>query len=332
MNLIVPMAGIGKRMRPHTLSVPKPLFKIAGKSIVERLIENIVSSIDEKIENIGFVIGNFGEETERYLLDIANRVGSKGHIFYQREALGTAHAVYMAERLLSDNCIVAFADTLFKTNNKIKDLKNNVIWTYHVDDPSAYGVVKTNMSLEIQEFIEKPKEPVSNKAIIGIYYFADADSVRDEIKWMMDANHHVNGEFQLTTVLENLKNKNHVFKSFAVDGWYDCGNWNETIETNKNILDITGSSVYDSVDLDKAFILDPVYIGNNVVLKNVIIGPHVSVEENSVIENSIIRNSIVKSNTVINGYVLESSIIGNQVNIKKEWSKLNVGDFTIIEK
>lgn len=331
MNLIIPMAGMGKRMRPHTLSVPKPLFKIAGKTIVERLIEDIVNSIDQKIENIGFVIGDFGEETEHYLLEIAERIGSNGHIFYQKEALGTAHAVYMAERLLKDKCMVAFADTLFKADHKIKDAESNVIWTYQVDDPSAYGVVKTDRNDVIQGFIEKPKEPVSNKAIIGIYYFADGELVRDEIKTVMDADDDVSGEFQLTTVLQNLKNKRHIFKSFSVDGWYDCGNWTETIETNKSILDIVGSSVYDSVDLDKAFILDPVYIGNNVVLKNVIIGPHVSIEENTVVENAIIRNSIVKSNTVIKGCVLENSIVGNQVSIKKEWSKLNVGDFTYIE-
>ncbi|NBC84438.1 MAG: nucleotidyltransferase [Bacteroidetes bacterium] len=331
MNLIIPMAGMGKRMRPHTLTIPKPLFKIAGKTIVQRLIEDISATVDDKIDNIGFVIGDFGKETENYLLDIARDVGSSGHIYYQHEPLGTAHAVYMAGDLLVDKCIVAFADTLFKTNSKIQNTEDNVIWTYEVDDPSAYGVVKTDHKSVIHEFIEKPDTPVSNKAIIGIYYFSKGELLRDEINAIIEKNQKVGTEFQLTTALENLKNKQKKFISFTVDGWYDCGNWKETIETNRKVLDNAGSSVYDSVQMENTLIIDPVFIGNNVILRNSIIGPHVSVEDHTEITDSIVRNSIIKSNSVIDGCVCDESIIGQNVTIKKEWSKLNVGDYTIIK-
>ena len=175
------MAGMGKRMRPHTLSIPKPLIPIAGKPIVERLCEDIVEVCNEKVDKIGFIIGDFGKEVEDMLKEIASRLGAVGEIFYQEEPLGTAHAILCAKEILKGKVTVAFADTLFDAGFKLNTERDGIIWTHKVEDPSAFGVVKKNEDQTIQGFVEKPKEFVSNEAIIGIYYFRDGDNLRNEI-------------------------------------------------------------------------------------------------------------------------------------------------------
>src|SRR5690606_17056865 len=179
MNIIIPMAGMGKRMRPHTLTTAKPLIPIAGKPVVQRLVEDIVATCNQKIDHIAFVINPaFGKETEQMLLSVAEKLGAKGMIYYQNEALGTAHAILCAEQLLEGNVFVAFADTLFKANFTIDANKDSIIWTQRVPDPSAYGVVKLAEDGEILEFVEKPTEFVSDLAIIGVYYFKDGANLK----------------------------------------------------------------------------------------------------------------------------------------------------------
>ncbi len=157
MKIIVPMAGMGKRMRPHTLTVPKPLIQVAGKPIVQRLVEDIAKVIDEKIDEIAFVIGDFGKETEAKLIAIAESLGAKGSIHYQEEALGTAHAILCAQQALTGKVIVAFADTLFKADFKIETAQHDgIIWVQKIDDPRMFGVVKVNENNVITDFVEKP--------------------------------------------------------------------------------------------------------------------------------------------------------------------------------
>ncbi len=138
MNIIVPMAGMGKRMRPHTLTVPKPLIPVAGKPIVQHLVEDLASVCSEKINEVAFVIGDFGKEVEERLLKIAESIGAKGRIFYQDEPLGTAHAVLCAKECMDDQIIVAFADTLFRADFKLDSSKDGIIWVHKVDNPSSF--------------------------------------------------------------------------------------------------------------------------------------------------------------------------------------------------
>ena len=183
MKIIVPMAGRGSRLRPHTLTVPKPLVHVAGKPIVHRLVEDIADMCEEKIEEISFIIGDFGQEAEEELLQVANMLGAKGSIYYQEEPLGTAHAVLCAGEKLSGPVIVAFADTLFKAEFKISESQEGIIWVKQIDDPSAFGVVKLNESGSITDFIEKPKEFVSDLAMIGIYYFKSGEDLKEELNY-----------------------------------------------------------------------------------------------------------------------------------------------------
>ena len=173
MNLIIPMAGRGTRLRPHTLYTPKPLIPVAGKPIVQRLVEDIAAMCDEPISKIGFVVGDFGKEVEDQLINIAAQIGAEGQIYYQEEALGTGHAIYCAEPLLDGPVIVAFADTLFRADFKVSTNDEGVIWVKQIEDPSQFGVVTVDDNNTISGFVEKPKEFVSDLAIIGIYFFGN---------------------------------------------------------------------------------------------------------------------------------------------------------------
>ena len=236
MKIIVPMAGRGSRLRPHTLTVPKPLIPIAGKPIVQRLVEDIVKVCDQKVEEIAFIIGDFGKETEDNLISIADKLGAKGSIYYQDVPLGTAHAILCAAPSLDGNLVVAFADTLFRADFTLDSDADGVIWTKRVENPSAFGVVKKDEQGFITDFIEKPAEFVSDEAIIGIYYFKDGTYLKNELQYLIDNDIKDKGEYQLTNALENMKNKGSKFTSGTVNEWMDCGNKNVTVETNGKIL------------------------------------------------------------------------------------------------
>ena len=177
------MAGRGSRLRPHTLTVPKPLVHVGGKPIVHRLVQDIAEMCEEKIDEIAFIVGDFGNEVEQELVSVADQLNAKSSFFYQKEPLGTAHAVLCAEEKLDGPVIVAFSDTLFKAEFKISDEHEGIIWVKQIDDPSAFGVVQLNDSGTITDFVEKPKEFVSDLAMIGIYYFKSGEDLKKELNY-----------------------------------------------------------------------------------------------------------------------------------------------------
>jgi len=331
MKIIIPMAGMGKRMRPHTLTIPKPLIPLAGKAIVHRLIEEVMKFSDSKVEEIAFIIGDFGKETEGKLLEIASSVGAKGKLYYQREPLGTAHALLCAGPSLQGPALVAFADTLFRTAPVINDTDcDGTIWVSKVEDPSAFGVVKTDENLIIKEFIEKPSTPVSDLAIIGIYYFKDAAFLKNEMQALIDNNVVKGGEYQLTDALQNMMNKNARFNAKHIDEWLDCGNKDATVYANKRILDTDTSDLVSSdVVIDNSLIIKPCYIGKGVKIVNSVIGPYASVGQNTMLVNSVIKNSIIQNNSVIKNVVMNNSMLGNNVEFIAAEKDVSIGDFTV---
>jgi glucose-1-phosphate thymidylyltransferase len=330
MNIIIPMAGLGKRMRPHTLTVPKPLLPIAGKPIVHRLVEDIAKVCPEKIDTIGFIIHpSFGKEVEESLKVIATEVGAEGKIYYQTEALGISHALLFAKELFKGKVIVAFADTLFKADFKLDTSKDGIIWVQRVDDPSQFGVVSLNEKNEINEFVEKPTTFVSDLAIIGIYFFKDGELLAREMQYLIDNNIKEKGEFQFTTALQNLNKKGSVFIPGQVAEWLDCGNKNVTVQTNQRYLEFIKNQklISSKARLTNAVIIPPCFIGDEVVIENSVVGPYVSVGKNSYIKDSRITNSIIQTNTRISHAVLENSMLGNFVNFEAKPLDLSVGDF-----
>ena len=330
MKIIVPMAGRGSRLRPHTLTVPKPLIPVAGKPIVERLVEDITKVCGEKVDEIAFIIGDFGEQVEKDLVEIAAGLGAKGSIYYQEEALGTAHAIYCAAPSLTGNLVVAFADTLFRADFTLDSEADGIIWTKQIEDPSAFGVVKLDQDGVITDFVEKPETFVSDLAIIGIYYFKDGDMLREEIKFLLDNGIKEKGEFQLTNALENMKSKGVKFKPGTVMEWLDCGNKNATVHSNKRVLEFTKeeSNISSTVKRENSVIIPPCFIGENVSLLNAIIGPHVSIGDHSSVENSVMKNSIVQKNSKVKNAIVEGSMIGNNAEVEGTALDLSIGDYT----
>jgi len=326
------MAGRGTRLRPHTLTVPKPLIPVAGKPIVQRLVEDIVQMCNEPVENIGFIIGDFGKEVENQLLNIAAKAGATGHIFYQDQPLGTAHAILCGEKLMDRNIIVAFADTLFKANIQIDTESDGIIWVHRVDDPSKFGVVKLNAQNTITEFIEKPDTFISDMAIIGIYYFKDGKYLSNELQYLIDNEIKDKGEYQLTSALENMKQKDMEFGIASVEEWLDCGNKDATVYTNQRILEFSKEKeltlISPTATLQNAAIIEPCYIGNNVLINNSVIGPHVSIGDGSTIENSVLSNSIIQTKVVIKNKIITNSMLGNHITLTGNAAQLSLGDYS----
>lgn len=327
------MAGWGSRLRPHTLTVPKPMLKVAGKSIVERLISNIYNTIDDKIESITFIIRNdFGAKIEQELMTIASQYNTKGIIQYQEEPLGTAHAIYCAGDSLQGPIIVGFADTMFDANFKLDEQSDAIIWVKQIPNPEAFGVINTNPDGTIKGFVEKPKEFVSDLAIIGIYYFKDGANLREEIKYLLDNNITDKGEFQLTTALENMRVKGKIMRPGTVTEWLDCGNKNATVESNQEILKnkAENNSTHPSAVVENSMIIPPCYIAEDVIIKNSIVGPYVSIMSKSVIDHSVVENSIVQEKSTISYRIISNSMIGANASINGRAEDLSVGDYNQI--
>jgi glucose-1-phosphate thymidylyltransferase len=334
MQIIIPMAGKGKRMRPHTLTTAKPLIPVGGKPIVQRLVEDITKVCGQKVEEIAFVIGpDFGAEVEQNLIKVAESQGAKGSIHYQNEALGTAHAIMCAKDAIKGKTVVAFADTLFKADFVMDTNQEGVIWVQKIEDPRQFGVVKLNANNEITDFIEKPQEFVSDLAIIGIYYFKDGDNLKKELQYLLDNKIMEKGEYQLTNALENMKQKGVKFKPGQVTEWLDCGNKDATVYTNQRVLEFDAGKDFlngKNIKNTNSVIIEPCYIGNDVHLINCVVGPHVSIGANAKVENSVLKNSIIQKDAKIKNAVVSNSLIGIAAEVTGKQIDLSISDYTQI--
>lgn len=334
MQIIIPMAGKGKRMRPHTLTTAKPLIPVAGKPIVQRLVEDITKVCGQKVNEIAFIIGpDFGADVEQNLIKVAESQGAKGSIFYQDVALGTAHAIMCAKEAIKGKTVVAFADTLFKADFIMDTEQEGVIWVQKIEDPSQFGVVKLDTNGAITDFIEKPTTFISDLAIIGIYYFKDGDYLKRELQHLLDNNITEKGEYQLTNALENMKAKGTKFMPGQVTEWLDCGNKNATVYTNQRVLEFDKGKPHlkeKNIKNNNSIIIEPCFIGENVELTNAIVGPHVSIGANTHIKNSILQNCIIQKDAKINSANVSNSILGIAAEVTGKALDLSVSDYTQI--
>ena len=330
------MAGRGSRLRPHTLTIPKPLIPIAGKPIVHRLVEDIANVINQPIMEIAFIIHkDFGKKVEEDLIAIAEKLGSRGTIYYQNEALGTAHAIMCAKESMSGPIVVAYADTLFRADFTLDTTADSVIWVKQVEDPSAFGVVQLNENNQIVDFVEKPATFVSDLAIIGIYYFKSGEALRDELQYLLDNNVTKGGEYQLTDGLENMKVKGLKFVPGKVEEWMDCGNKNVTVETNSRMLQFLHKDgialVSDNKKLINSTIIEPCFIADDVVLINSTVGPNVSLGKGCHVVDSTIKNSLIQNHSNIKNASLNNAMVGNHATFDGNFTSISIGDYTVLE-
>lgn len=337
MKIIVPMAGRGSRLRPHTLTVPKPLIPIAGKPIVQRLVEDIAQVLNEPIDEVAFIIGkDFGKAIENQLIKVAENLNAKPSIYVQDQPLGTGHAIMCAQESLEGPAVVAYADTLFKADFNLDKEADAVMWVKQVDNPSAYGVVKLNEQNHITDLVEKPTEFVSDLAVIGIYYFKDVGVLKSELQKVLDENIIRGGEYQINDGIEKMKQNGAIFKPGKVDEWMDCGNKNVTVETNTRMLGFLHQEkseelVSKHITSENSEIISPCFIGEGVVLKNAKIGPNVSIGKGTVVENSSIKNSLIQENSHIQNANLDEAMIGNHAKFDGQFTKISIGDYSVLE-
>jgi len=336
MKIIVPMAGRGSRLRPHTLTVPKPLIPIAGKPIVHRLVEDIAGVLNQDVEEVAFIIHeSFGKKVEEELIAIAQKLGAKGTIYYQNEALGTGHAIMCAKDSLSGPAVIAYADTLIRADFDLDTTAHSVIWVKQVDQPEAFGVINLNEANEIIELVEKPAEFVSDLAVIGIYYFKDVAVLKNELQLVIDNNIIHGGEYQINDGIKQMMAKGMKFVPGKVDEWMDCGNKEVTVETNSRMLGFLHADgenlVSDDVQLIDSKIIPPCYIGKGVVLRNSVVGPNVSLGDGCHLTFTNATNSLVQNHSHIKNVHLDNSMIGSHVSYDGNFRSVSIGDYSILE-
>ncbi|WP_282042287.1 sugar phosphate nucleotidyltransferase [Winogradskyella flava] len=339
MKIIVPMAGRGSRLRPHSLTVPKPLIPVAGQPIVHRLVKDIAKVLKQPIEEIAFVLGDpawFGDEVVESLTELAQGLGAKASIYRQDQPLGTGHAIMSAKPSLSGPAVIAYADTLIRAEFDLDPVADSVIWTKRVNNPEAYGVVKLDDKENIVELVEKPESFVSDQAVIGIYYFKDVAVLKEKLQEVLDENVMNGGEYQINDGIKRMMADGRVFKTGTVDEWMDCGNKNVTLETNAKMLGFLTSDneeqlVHDSVVLENSNIIEPCFIGAGTVLRNTSVGPNVSIGKDCIIEDSSVKNSLIQNQTTIKNANLDEAMIGSYVKYNGDFAKISIGDYSILE-
>lgn len=332
------MAGRGSRLRPHTLTIPKPLIPVAGKPIVHRLVEDIAKVLDQPIDEIAFILGDpafFGDDIVESLEGLAKSLNAKASIYRQDQPLGTGHAIMSAKESLSGPAVVAYADTLIKADFKLDKDADAVIWTKKVANPEAFGVVNLNEKNEIIELVEKPKEFVSDQAVIGIYYFKDIAVLKEKLEEVLDENLMHGGEYQINDGIKKMMAEDRIFKTGTVDEWMDCGNKNVTVETNGRMLNFLHQDgeklISDSVKITNSEITEPCYIGENVELVNAKIGPNVSVGDGTKITDAEVKNSLIQTFAEVRNAKLDNAMIGNFAKFDGNFTQISIGDYSTLE-
>ncbi len=330
MKLIIPMAGRGTRVRPHSHVTPKPLLHVLGKSMVERIIDAFNKVIPGGFSEAVFVLGpDFGDTVRKQLSDICTKHDIIAHFAVQEKPLGTAHAVYAAHEYLDGPGITVFADTLFEMDPNFElDGKDVIAWVMHVEDPSRFGVAVRDGE-RIKAFVEKPKELISNEALVGIYYVKELSVLKAAIEYLMDNGITGHGsEYQLTDAFDRMLNQDKIFTTASVTAWLDCGTIPALKETTSIILAKEQTDTHKAEVMDSV-VIQPVYLGPGAQIRNAVIGPNVSVEAGAVVEHAVVRDAILFANATVRNTVLADAIVGQHACVEAAPRSLNIGDHSV---
>ncbi len=321
MKVVIPVAGVGNRLKPHTITTPKPLLKVGNKAILDHLLEPL---IELNPEEVIFVIGYKGDQITTH---VRNRFKFKSTFVAQDKLLGLGYAVHMAMQHVKDEpLLVILGDTIVDCDLvRFTNAGDYVLGVRKVENPQRFGIAEIENGY-VSDLVEKPQHPKSDLALIGLYYFSDPGLLKQELADLVASGKTTSGEIQLTDALDAMIKNGVKFKPFEVHGWYDCGKKETILTSHQHLLNKFGRSR----QVDGSLINPPVHIADNVRLENSIVGPHVSVDEGTVILNSIISDSIIGRNVRIENMILEESIIGSDAVIIGEKKVVSVGDSTEI--
>ncbi len=322
MKAIIPVAGVGSRLRPHTFSHPKVLLNVAGKPIIGHIMDKLIEAgIDEAI----VIVGYLGDMVEKWL---TTHYSIKFTFVTQSELLGLAHAIWLCKPFVVDNepLLIILGDTIFKVNlEPVLKSPFSTLGVKEVEDPRRFGVAVTDGE-KILKLIEKPDMPISNLAVVGLYFLRHSKPLFDNIDYLINNEIKTKGEYQLTDALQLMIEGGETFTTFRVDGWYDCGKPETLLSTNEILL----QNNRQAKKYPGCIIIQPVFIAETAILENAIIGPNTTIGEQAVITDAIIKNSIIGNQARVVHIMLDNSIIGNNASITGEPHEINIGDFSEI--
>jgi len=323
MRAVIPVAGIGTRLKPHTYTTPKVLLNVGGKPMLGHILEKL---LEEKVYKATFVIGHLGDQIKDYVKKEYPSI--KADFIEQKKMDGLGHAIYTAIPTFDDKEIfIILGDTVFDVYLKdvFKD-KQSALGVKKVDDPSRFGVAVLENGY-INKLVEKPTTPISNLALVGLYYIANSDALVKSLNNLIKKDIRTKGELQLTDALQMMLDDGEKIKTFDVNGWYDCGKPETLLSTNRFLLD--QKSV--TKKFENVVINPPVFIAEDAKIENSVIGPYATIDKGCIIKESVIKNSIVGTNSQVSKAMLNGSIIGNNTIVKGAFKKLNIGDSTEID-
>jgi glucose-1-phosphate thymidylyltransferase len=322
MRAIIPVAGVGSRLRPHTYTVPKVLLNVAGKPIIGHIMDKI---IENGFDEATIVVGYLGEKIKDY---IHSNYSIKVDFVDQEERLGLGHAIYLSRNTISrDPILIILGDTIFDVNLRaMMEGTDSVIGVKEVEDPRRFGVAEVSDGY-ITNLVEKPQEPKSNLAVIGLYYITRPQVLLESLKEIIGKNIRTKGEFQLTDALQRMLERGEKMKTFAIDGWYDCGKPETLLSTNRHLLELQKPIAPPQ----GVVIHPPVFLSPEATVKNAVLGPHTTVANGAIVENSIIRNSIISEEADVRDALLEDSIVGSNAKIRGSYKRINIGDSSELE-
>ncbi len=325
MRAVIPVAGVGTRLRPHTYSLPKVLLNVAGKPILAHILDSLV---EQKITKATIITGYMGALVEEY---VSKRYTDIEFEFVeQTERLGLGHAIWTGRDTYNDEeLMIILGDTIFDVDLSVAfNSEANSIGVKEVDDPRRFGVVVKNDNGNIAKLVEKPEQFISNLAIVGIYHIRNTRLLIDSLNKLMDENIRTRGEYQLTDALQLMIESGAEFNTFPVEGWYDCGKPETLLSTNRFLLD---QKPFHTI-LNNTIVIPPVFISENAIVESSVIGPYTSIADGAIVKDSIIKNSIISFGAKVSFSLLEESIIGNDAEVKGHFHKLNVGDSSQISE
>jgi glucose-1-phosphate thymidylyltransferase len=322
MHAIIPVAGMGTRLRPHTFTLPKVLLNVAGKPILGHILEKVIS---EGVTDATIVVGNMSEKIREYVTSAFPRF--RVQYVEQEDPLGLGHAIYLARHSLqTDPVLIILGDTIFDVDLRpVFQHGVTALGVKHVDDPRRFGVAELTDGV-ISRLVEKPEKPASNLAVVGLYYVANTPLFLSCLNDVVVKDIRTKEEYQLTDVLQMMIDRGERMEVFPVDGWFDCGKPETLLSTNRALLE--KHSTYPQIK--GVVVNEPAYVAPTASLKNCIIGPNTTVGDNAEIKDAIIRNSIVSERAHVSKVLLENSIIGNGAVVKGSTHHLNVGDLSEI--
>lgn len=324
MKAIIPVAGAGAKLRPLTYTQPKPLIPVAGKPILAFIIDQYVAA---GVTDFVFILGYLGEKIRHYVETRYPRI--RKEFVYQEPREGTAHAIWQAKDLLynSDEIIIQFGDTIVDLDMPSFISKpGTLLGVMRVDNPQAFGVVEFGDDMAVHRIVEKPKIPKSNWALVGLYRISEVKTLVKAMDYLITQDLRTQGEFQLTDALVHIIEQGVDVRAYEVDNWWDCGQKDQLLRTNALLLEKQEAQGTDHFEMERSILIPPVSIGNGCVIRDAIVGPHVTIGESARIHRSVIWNSIIGNYSALDETVLKQSVIGNDALIKGLSQSLNIGD------